>query len=225
MNNSKYISPSKITKQFDVTSGTLRNWAESGKIGYLRPNNGRRVYNIEDVARIFGSESTETNKKTYLYARVSSSHQKEDLERQINLLKTNYPDAILIKDVGSGLNWKRPGFNSLLEHVHNGDVEQIVVTYRDRVCRFGYELVEWIFKKAAVKLVVLGSDIGSDRTNELAEDLLAITTVFVAKNNGLRAGKLKQLRKLEKGKEPCYQGKETGETHGDGNTSGEGTSP
>jgi predicted site-specific integrase-resolvase len=201
MDNTKYISPSKISKQFDISSGTLRNWAEAGKIDYLRPNGSRRVYNVEDVARIFGSESKETNKKTYLYARVSSSHQKEDLERQATLLQENYPDGILIKDVGSGISWKRPGMRRLLEHVHAGDVETIVVTYRDRICRFGFELIDWIFKKAAVKLVVLGQDTKSDRTNELAEDLLAITTVFVAKNNGLRAGKLRRLRSTQGSKE------------------------
>lgn len=213
MNNSKYISPSKITKQFDITSGTLRNWAESGKISCLRPNKGRRVYNIEDVARIFGAESKETNKKTYLYARVSSSHQKEDLERQVDLLKENYPEAILIKDVGSGLNWKRPGMCALLEHIHKGDVEQIVVTYRDRICRFGFDLIEWVFKKASVKLVVLGTDTENDRTNELAEDLLAVTTVFVAKNNGMRAGRLKRLRNNETREKTADKAKEIAENN------------
>jgi predicted site-specific integrase-resolvase len=190
MNNDKYVSPSRLTKQFDITSGALRLWAESGKIRFLRPNGtGRRIYNIEDVKRIFDIKEDIIQRNTLCYARVSSSHQKEDLQRQIEFLEERYPDAEIIKDIGSGLNWKRPGFNSLLERVSKGDVKTVVVTYRDRLCRFGIELVEWIFKKADVKLVVLDR-IANEKsaTVELSEDLLAITTVFVARNNGLRAG-------------------------------------
>jgi predicted site-specific integrase-resolvase len=83
-----------------------------------------------------------------------------------------------------------------LEQVHNGDVQEVVVTYKDRLCRFGHELVEWIFEKANVKFVVLGTnDNVQDLTRELSDDLLAITTVFVAKNNGFRAASLRKQRK------------------------------
>jgi predicted site-specific integrase-resolvase len=197
MDNEQYISPIKLTRQFDVTSGTLRRWAEDGKIKYLRPTGGKRIYNVEDVKRLFGVKQLETTTHTICYARVSSNHQKEDLERQITLLKQHYPTAKIIKDIGSGLNWNRPGFRSILEQVHSGTVTEVVVTYRDRMCRFGYELVEWIFKKANVKLVVLGTnDDVKDMSRELSDDLLAITTVFVAKNNGLRAAHYRKQRKL-----------------------------
>jgi predicted site-specific integrase-resolvase len=201
MNNDKYISPAKLSKQFDITSGTLRKWAEDGKIRYLRPNTGsirggKRIYHIEDIKKIFGITKPITIKKTICYARVSSSHQKEDLERQVKMLQEKYPESKIIKDIGSGLNWRRSGFNSLLEQVHSGDVDQVVVAFKDRLCRFGFELVEWIFKKANVKLVVLGSNTDTkDISRELSDDLLAITTVFVAKNNGLRAASYKKQRK------------------------------
>lgn len=197
MNNDKYISPRHITKQFNITSGTLRLWAENGKIRYIRPNKtGGRLYNTNDVEQIFGSNSAFKNQKTICYARVSSSHQKQDLERQETFLKQKYPDAIIIKDIGSGLNWKRKGFNSLLEQIIAGDIQEVVVTYKDRLCRFGIELIEWLFKKFNVKLVVLSQDIDQkDISRELAEDLLAITTVFVARNNGLRAGAYRRKRK------------------------------
>lgn len=197
MNNDKYISPRHITKQFNITSGTLRLWAENGKIRCIRPNQtGGRLYNTADVEQIFGSNSTFKNKKTLCYARVSSSHQKEDLERQESFLRQRYPDSTIIKDIGSGLNWKRKGFNSLLEQIIKGDIEQVVVTYKDRLCRFGIELVEWLFKKFNVKLMVLSQNINQKEiSRELAEDLLAITTVFVARNNGLRAGAYRRQRK------------------------------
>jgi len=202
MDNDNYISPIRIKKQFDITSGTLRQWAEDGKIKCIRANpgirGGQRRYNIADIKKILGLENCtiREDRKTICYARVSSNHQKEDLERQIKLLKEAYPKAVIIRDIGSGLNWKRPGFRSLLEQVYSGDVKEVVVTYRDRMCRFGYELVEWIFQKSNVKLVVLDKTFDvKDASKELSDDLLTITTVFVAKNNGLRAANYKRQRK------------------------------
>lgn len=223
MDNEHYISPCKLTKQFDVTSGTLRRWAEDGKIRCLRPNNGKRIYNINDVAKHFGIPAIKPNPTyTICYARVSSSHQKQDLERQINLLKEHYPDAKIIRDIGSGLNWNRPGFRTLLEHLDSKTVSEIVVAYKDRLCRFGFELMEWIIKKANAKLVVLNAfnDV-SDASRELSDDLLAITTVFVAKNNGLRAAHYRKQRKdkaLEKGSTESETSRKIAEKTGNRNT-------
>lgn len=205
MNNVEqcYITPKKIKKQFDITSTTLRRWSEQGKIQCIRPNSsetngGKRIYNINDIKRILGLPETVTiiEKKRICYARVSSSHQKGDLDRQIELLEEKYPNTTIIKDIGSGLNWKRSGFKTLLEQVHSNNISEVVVTYRDRLCRFGYELLEWIFEKHNVKVMVLFTNCNneSNPTNELAEDLLAITTVFVARNNGLRAGVYKKSK-------------------------------
>ena len=85
MNDDNYVSPHRISKQFNIISGTLRMWAEEGKIKYLRPNGtGRRIYNVNDVRRIFGITESEFEKKeTICYTRVSSNHQKDDLKRQI----------------------------------------------------------------------------------------------------------------------------------------------
>lgn len=202
MEKDVYISANKITKQFDVTSNTLRRWAEQGKIRFLRPNadnkrGGKRVYNVEDLRKIFGIEENKiNNRKEVCYARVSSNHQKEDLQRQIQFLKDSYPEAEIIQDIGSGLSWNRVGFKSLLDRIYERDVSTIVVTYRDRLCRFGFELIEWLCKKSDVKIVVLGTNYEeSDPTRELSEDLLSITTVFVAKNNGLRSAKFRKDRK------------------------------
>jgi predicted site-specific integrase-resolvase len=112
--------------------------------------------------------------------------------------KEKYPNARIIKDIGSGLNWNRPGFRSILERSHQGLISELVVSYKDRLCRFGYELVEWIFEKANVKLVVLNQNLEEQgTTRELSDDLLAITTVFVAKSNGLRAGQYRKERKIK----------------------------
>jgi predicted site-specific integrase-resolvase len=204
MYNGSFISAKQITSKFDITSGTIRRWAEDGRIRFIKPNGIKRLYNVDDINRIFSNssdDSTIKQRKSVCYARVSSGHQREDLERQITLLSSKFPERKIFKDIASGLNWNRPGFNSLLDEVYKGDIEEIVVTYKDRLCRFGFELVEWILKKHNVKLVVLNSNDGlSDPSIELSEDLLAITTVFVAKNNGIRASKYRKERQFKEEK-------------------------
>lgn len=204
----QYVAPIRIRRLYDITACTLSKWGEEGRIRFLRPGNGRRIYHlgavhavlgiapVEDgVASTLASALTAGLHGTVCYARVSSSHQKADLDRQCNLLQSKYPDSDLLKDVGSGLNWNRPGLRALLDRVHAGTVRRVVVTYKDRLCRFGMELVAWILEKSGVELVVLGANTSADDpAQELAEDLLAITTVFVARNNGRRAGYLRRQR-------------------------------
>ena len=203
----KFISPFKVRKKFDITSNTLRTWGEEGKIRFIRVRDGKgkRLYNIKDIDKIFGTSHSICPKENVIcYARVSSDHQKEDLNRQIELLRKNFPQAEIISDIGSGLNFKRKGFTTLLERINSKVVTKVVVTYKDRLCRFGFELFEWFLKKSNTELMVLNSitdneeSQGNFRTSELAEDLLAITTVFVARNNGNRSAKFKKQRKEEK---------------------------
>ena len=202
--STQYVSPNKITLKYDVTSQTLRRWADEGKIAFIRPNNSKRLYNINDVAKFFGDKAPIKERVSVCYARVSSNHQKEDLERQIALLVSKYPSNKVYKDIGSGLNYNRPGFIALLDDINKGNIGEIIVTYKDRLCRFGYELFQWILDKNNVKLVVLNSvPETADPSLELSEDLLAITTVFVAKNNGIRSSKYRKERKNK------AEGKET----------------
>jgi len=107
------------------------------------------------------------------------------LERQVQDLQRNYPNHLIIKDIGSGLNWKRKGMLKLLKEVMNGNVEEVVCLHKDRLCRFGFDLIEILFE---TKLIILNSSMKSQNfQQELAEDLLSIVNVFVAKNNGKRS--------------------------------------
>uniref|UniRef100_A0A146MCH0 Putative resolvase R771 n=1 Tax=Lygus hesperus TaxID=30085 RepID=A0A146MCH0_LYGHE len=197
--DAKYVSGAAIKRQYNISTQSLHRWCNDGKIQSTRTPGGNRLYSSANVARLFGADASQlsSQKKKVCYARVSSDHQKEDLERQISALKQLYPDHEIIQDVGSGLNFKRRGFNSLLDRVRGGEIEEIVVMYKDRLCRFGYELVKFIYKKASCRIVVHNATDKpeSDDTQELSEDLLSIVTVFVARNNGLRAGKNKRRRK------------------------------
>lgn len=143
-----------------------------------------------------------------LYARVSSAQQSDDLERQKAALVAAYPGYKLYSDIGSGLNWKRRAFLKLVDQVIDGRVSEIVVARRDRLCRFGLELLEHIFAKTGTKFIVTGSEFQAGAAGqpaqynnqaELAEDLLAIVNVFVAKSNGLRgAAQSRERRNLIK---------------------------
>src|SRR5690606_4886908 len=196
----KYISGSIICKKYDVSTPTLYRWEQEGLVKTIRLPGGSRKYRARDIDALFeGSEADKEEKKAICYARVSSAHQEEDLQRQIDYLKEKFPEHEIIQDIGSGLNWKRKGFMSLLEQVYDGTVEEVVVTYKDRLCRFGFELLEWIFKKSGTKLVVLSQ---TERNEENDSRELAITTVFVARNNGLRTGQNRKRRKeIEKDKD------------------------
>jgi predicted site-specific integrase-resolvase len=108
---------------------------------------------------------------------------KDDLNSQIEHLKTRYPNHELIEDIGSGLNFKRKGFNTLLERVLSGNVSEIVVAHRDRLCQFGFELVEPIANKYNCNIVVLDESQLSPQ-NELVNDLLWI--IHVCRLYGLR---------------------------------------
>ena len=192
----EYISGSIIRKKYGVSTASLHRWEGEGKIHCTRTPGGKRLYSKADTEELF-DKPIEEKKKTILYARVSSEKQKGDLERQTEQIKQEAKNwDQIITDVGSGLNWKRKGFNALLEQVYNGNVEKVIVAHKDRLCRFAFEIVEWIFEKAGTKLVVLGAERENHtEQQELAEDIIAITTVFVARHNGLRAAENRRRRK------------------------------
>lgn len=201
-----------------VSDSTLRSWANNDLIRCIRMPGGKRLYALQDVvARFQGlprttDASTSTTpaipetiatRQPYIYARVSSNKQKEagDLQRQIQILQTLYPKHIVIQDTASGLNYHRRGLRTLLERCMQGMVSQVVVSDRDRLARFGVELLEWLFQKCNVSLVVhananteASTSTDVDDSKELADDLLAVCNFFVARNNGRRASRNRRTR-------------------------------
>lgn len=151
------------------------------------------MYDVDSVLKLLGQQPV--GKKSYIYARVSSAKQSGDLERQVEDLQKAYPDHIVIKDVASGVNFKRKGLQHLLELVLKGMVAQVAVAHRDRLARVGCDLLEFIFDKAGIKLVVLGGV--EDDQHDLADDLFAVTALFVASYNGCRAAENRKRRKSE----------------------------
>jgi putative resolvase len=177
--------PSRIAcEKLGVHPNTLRKWAESGDIKYIKTKSGQRRYKISDFV---GENETLT---TVCYCRVSSPKQKDDLYRQIAFMKEKYPESEIIKDVGSGINFKRKGLKTLLERSINGDKLRIVVAHKDRLCRFGFDLIEWVINRNGGKILVLKqSDLSPEQ--ELTNDLLTILHVFSCRMHGLRSYKNK----------------------------------
>jgi putative resolvase len=208
LNIYKYQAFSKIKERFAISAGTLRLWSDAGEIQCVRMSpQGKRLYNVSSIEQHLGYQKNtsiaEAQKKCISYARVSSTHQKEDLQ-------ADYPTHQVVQDIGSGLNFTREGLRSILELVFRGLVAEIVVAHKDRLCRYGAELLEFIFKTFGTELVVYSrqTDPGAkDDARELANDLLAVTTVFVARNNGRRSAVNQRKRKQRKQNEAAKRNK------------------
>jgi predicted site-specific integrase-resolvase len=170
----------KAVKALGLHPNTLRKYADEGKIDSIRNSAGQRLFNVESY--------TQKNKKTQLtlcYCRVSSAKQKDDLARQVAFMQKQFPNAEIIQDVGSGLNFKREGLRILLERLLCGNQLTIIVSHRDRLCRFGFDLIEYLVHKNGGTIVVLNKMEHSPQ-QELTSDLLAILRVFSYRMHGLR---------------------------------------
>lgn len=194
MNENKYIKPKEASEIIGVNIDTLRRMAKRGELKHIRTDNGRYLFDVSSFIKRGNPEIQK--RKTLCYARVSSRGQKSDLQNQIALLKTKYPETEVIFDFGSGLNFKRKGLQKILDLAYKGELKEIVVTYKDRLCRFGFELIEYILEtQSNAKIVVLNKN-NTAVESELATDLLSIITVFSARMHGLRKYK-KQIKEDE----------------------------
>ena len=203
----KYYSSKKVTEILGVTAQTLRNWDKEGKLkpSYVK-SNGYRYYSEDSILSYTQERKTKKNLNVIGYARVSSNKQSDDLERQVNNLKTyldsKYTDYEIITDIGSGINYTKPGLKKLIEKINRKEVDLIVVLYKDRLLRFGFELVEYFAELNNVKIEVLDK-IDKNQDQELVEDLVQIITVFSCKIQGKRKTKTKEIidefsQKMEK---------------------------
>lgn len=175
----KYVPLRVAVERLGMHPNTLRRYAEGGKIDYIKNEAGQRLF---DVDGYIGKTGTAI---IICYARVSSRHQSNDLPRQRDQLLSSYPGAEVVTDIGSGLNFKRKGLLTILERLMQGDKLTLVVAHKDRLARFGFDLIKWMVERNGGTIVVLNA-IEHSPQQELVSDLLAIITVFGARVNGLR---------------------------------------
>ncbi len=186
---------SKASKELGVSIDTLRRWEREGKITSERTPGGHRRYNLEKLRQT--AEGKGEDKATVIYARVSTPNKKDDLKSQIEKLELYCASKgwkyKVIQDIGSGLNYNNKGLLKLISLIENDQIERIVVNYKDRLLRFGSELIFEICKYHNVEVVILNEDEDKTYEEELVEDVLSIITVFSAKLYGSRSQKNKKV--------------------------------
>lgn len=176
-------TPKQLSNILGVTKDTLVRWEREGKLKAERTEGGHRRY----LWRKRDEQSGE--RRRVIYARVSSYKQQGDLERQVAALQKEFPNHQVVKDIGSGINFKRKGLLDLLEAVIAGNVQQVVVAHKDRLARFAFEVFELIFQRFGTTLTVLEDSHIKEPAGELADDLMSIITVFTARYHGSRSYK------------------------------------
>ena len=196
MNNVNYITTGKATNLLGLSKSTLFNYIKSGTItGFKRSPTGRYLFNKQELLNLINpTQDVSQTQKRIIYARVSSKKQKDDLDRQIEFLRTHRPDYQVITDIGSGINFNRKGLKTILEQSMLGNVKEVVVAYKDRLSRFAFDLIKQIIEFNQGTITVLHNEEFKSPEQELSDDLLSIIHVFSCKKMGKRKYKIKNSK-------------------------------
>ncbi|MDE5753573.1 MAG: IS607 family transposase [Oscillospiraceae bacterium] len=203
MKSKEVLNVLKITRQ------TLTKYVKNGLIKVEILPNGRYEYDEESVYAFLNKE---VKRRTYIYARVSTPKQKRDLENQIKLLKqfcfmNSYTISGIYSDIASGISFeKRKDFFRLLDEIIDNKAERVVITYKDRISRVGFDLFYHLFKKYNCEIVVM-SEAGSEKLDrqEIFEEIVSMLHCY--------SMKLYSKRKIQKIKEVLYE-REDEQNHG-----------
>ena len=208
INKDDYYTTAEVLNIFKIDSQTLYRWRKSGKIKSVHISSRKIMYEKESVNKLLGIKSTEekNKRKNVLYCRVSSIKQKDDLEKQKQILSdfcnsNGYIIDEIYSEIASGMNEDRIEFNKLIDSVINKEIENIYITNKDRLTRFGYKYFENLFNKFGTKIIVLNNTINQESfEQELSNDLISIIHHFSMKLYGKRRSELNKIKKqLEEG--------------------------
>lgn len=192
----KFIGIGKAAQTLGVSTQTLRRWERTGRLVPERTRGGQRRYDLH-LLRPHIAHASKTNITTIAYARVSSLDQKTDLERQKQMLEmycaANGWAFEIISDLGSGMNYHKKGLKVLLEKIIEGKIGRLVITHKDRLLRFGAELIFALCSHKNIEIVIINQGDQPSFEEELAQDVLEIITVFSARLYGSRSRKNKKL--------------------------------
>ena len=189
------VTLSKASKILGVTTNTLRNWDEAGKIQTVRTSGNHRRIPIEELEKLRGKE-TNTRIVSIVYCRCSTRKQEENLERQVGRLlehcaKNDWKPE-LYKDIGSGLNENRRQFKKMLKRIADDDVARVVIEYKDRIARYGFETFKLYCESYGVEVVILKDSEKKEFEEEMVEDIIALIASYSAKLYGRRGGRNKK---------------------------------
>lgn len=219
IDRNKFVGGKKASEIVGVHQRTLYLWEKKGVIETIRTPGGKRLYNVEKYLNEKICDDNNKIKNTILcdnledldkkneklnicYVRVSSNNQKDDLERQKNMMIKLYPKHLIIEDIGSGLNLNKRGIKKIINLAIEGKINELIVAYKDRLTRFGFELIEELIEKYSNgKIIIINQKDAIEPEEELVKDVMSILNVYVAKMNGLRKyNKMEKLNNLEKNK-------------------------
>lgn len=194
----KLCSIADAAAALGISPQTLRRWEREGRIPPPdRTTGGQRRYDLSKINPDLFRAAETTPRRTVAYARVSSHDQKADLERQKQVLElycaSNGWTYEVLSDLGSGMNYHKKGLKRLLDGIVDGSVGRLVVTHKDRLLRFGAELVFAICEAKGCEVVILNRDEDTTFEEDLAADVLEIITVFSARLYGARSRRNQRL--------------------------------
>lgn len=188
------LSIGKFAKTVGVTTTTLRRMHQSGELIPAHISNGGTRYYSTEQLKLFQSSNNE--RIVIGYCRVSTPSQKDDLEVQVQNVKSYmYAKGYkfdIIKDIGSGINYKKKGLKELINRIENNEVSKVVILYKDRLIRFGFELIEYLCEINNVEIEVIDNSECS-KEKELTDDLIQVITVFANRLYGQHSKKTKRL--------------------------------
>lgn len=194
-----YLTAKEVREKYKITSQTLHNWRLGNKIKFSRTPSGKILYEpLEEVNNEI--------RLNVIYARVTDTKQRDDLARQISVLREfaasngKCIDGVY-SDITSGMSETRKGFNELIDAVLEGKVQTIFVSCKDRLARFGFGYIESVCEKMRTNIIVVNSTAEEDFQSELTEDLISIIHYFSTKMCSNRKKELKELEKNLKNNE------------------------
>ncbi|MFP3321305.1 MAG: IS607 family transposase [Acidilobus sp.] len=192
------LRPKEACQRLGISYPTLARWVREGKIRAVRTAGGKYRIPESEVMRIAEGLPTSKEVRAVIYARVSSPNQKGDLEGQVQYLKQycsskGYSVIDALSDVASGLRADRKGLLKLLDYVVNRQVDVVVVTYKDRLARFGLEYLEYFLRQHGVRVEVVFGEEPKDSHQELVEDMVEVVTSFAGKLYGVRSRRRREL--------------------------------
>jgi len=179
------MTAQEVLRVLQITRPTLTKYVKTGKLKVTVKGNGRYDYDVESVYKMLNKD---IERKTYVYARVSTSKQKADLENQIQLLKSfcfqnGYIINGIFQDIASGISFeKRTQFFTMLDDIIAGKVNRVVITYKDRLSRVGFELFSYLFKKYGCEIIVM-SEVGSEKldSQDVVEEIISLLHCYSMK--------------------------------------------
>jgi len=191
----RHISIGEVSVILGISIITLRRWDRSGLLKPIfRTFGNHRRYNLTEITKLFNKNSN--IKKVIGYSRVSSFDQKKDLETQIQVItkyiKNKYDNFEIIEDLGSGLNYKKRGLRKLIKLICNQDISVLVLTHKDRLLRFGSDIIIQLCENFNIEVIILNQDTEESFEKSLCNDIISIITVFSAKLYGKRSHKNKK---------------------------------